>query len=201
MNQCTCTIQSSICAPLTCTTSQNKNLVNLHCQSTALTDRDSIQKFVRSKNPCDVMFFYWWFYVNSWDKVAGSHNKHSILIRDRFTFCRGTGPSLNISWSQLLYNWKTGFINPLLWMEGHCNFSSIWNKKCNLFFYIIPSRWFFFTTLQTDCYKGGTMPCLYFSMLNNWKSRQDTLISQLFSKNRARNVSYCTSITFYIYSK
>lgn len=91
MNHCTCTLQSSLYAPLTCTTRQNKNLVNLQCWSTALTHRGSIQKSRRSKNPCYILFFYWSFYVNSWDKVAGSHDKHSVLIRDRFTFFKGKG--------------------------------------------------------------------------------------------------------------
>lgn len=85
------TIQSSLYAPLACTARQNKSLVSLHCWSTAPTHSGSIQKSVRSKNPCYVLFFYWWFYVSSWDKVAGSHDKHSVSIRGRFTFCKAAG--------------------------------------------------------------------------------------------------------------
>lgn len=97
------TTQSSLYAPLACTARQNKSLVSLHCWSRALTDRGSIQKSVRSKNPCYVMFFYWWFYVSSWDKVAGSHDKHSVPIRGRFTFCKAAG-------LRCLYKLKLAFI-------------------------------------------------------------------------------------------
>lgn len=97
------TIQSSLYAPLSCTTRQNKSLVSLRCWSTALTDRGSIQKSVRSKNPCYVLFFYWWFYGSRWDKVAGSHDKHSISIRGRLTFRKATG-------LRGLYKLKSAFI-------------------------------------------------------------------------------------------